>query len=114
MTKLDQGLRLYTLLFSAGLIVIAFSQGFSVTNLTLIALFLPVPGYLLLQIVKRYYLWRSQVESVSLNENSSPSYATQPQFSVKIFITQKQPLFIISLILLITLSLISFIRLLSN
>jgi hypothetical protein len=113
MTKLDQGLRLYTLLFSVGLIASALTQGITLTNLTLIALFLPVPGYLLLQIIKRYYLWRSQTESASLNENSCPSNTALSQFSVKIFITQKQPLFIISLILLITLSLISFIRLIT-
>lgn len=113
MTKLDQGLRLYTLIFSIGLIVSALSQGITLTNLTLIALFLPVPGFLLLQIVKRYYLWKSQVEAQTLSELHVLSTPNLPQFSFKIFLTQKHPFFIISLILLITLSLISLIRLLA-
>ena len=106
MTKLDRLLYWYTLIFSTSLIVSAFAQGFNLTNLTILAFFLPVPAYLLLQALKRYYLLRS----------SPPDHlTTQPPvhlsaFALKPFLTQTNPAFIITLVLLLAAWLIILIQ----
>jgi hypothetical protein len=98
MTKLDAFLFGYTLIFSVALTFGALFRGFSVTNLTVIALFLPVPTYTGLQLVKRYYIWKTsqQLHPLSL---AKPQTKTVTRFSVKAFLTQSNPLFIMSLVL---------------
>ena len=107
MTKLDTLLYWYTLTLSAALIFSAVNSGFTLQNLTTIALFLPVPAFTLLQGLKRYYLWK---QSALAPESLSTKHQSLSTFSLKPFLTQQNPVFIISLVLLVTAWLISFIR----
>lgn len=109
MTTLDTLLYWYTLTFSTALIFSAFSSGFNLSNLTTLAFFLPVPAFLLLQTLKRYYLWRQQLHTTDDSSVSTPSYTFHP----KTFLTQTNPSFIFTLILLITALLISFVKMLA-
>jgi hypothetical protein len=105
MTKLDQLLYWYTLTFSTALILSALGSGFTLENLTTLAFFLPVPAYLLLQSLKRYYLWR-QIQA----DSPAPTIPQTPSFHPKKFITQANPAFIISLVLLVTAWLLSLLK----
>lgn len=107
MTKLDTLLFWYTLTFSTALIVTALGSGLNLSNLTTIAFFLPVPAYLLLQSIKRYYLWRQ----TAIDANP-PVRRASPNFSPKSFLVQTNPAFIITLVLLIAAWFISMITLL--
>ena len=102
MTKLDQFLYWYTLIFSLGLIITALNQGFTLDNLTTIALFLPVPVFLMLQTIKRYYLIHTQQKNPEDQDFLPEAPKPTSEFSLKIFLTQGHPVFIITLILLIT------------
>lgn len=102
MNKLDTLLYWYTLTFSTALILTALGNGFTLTNLTTVAFFLPVPTFLLLQILKRYYLWKQ----VSVVNPHQPTVT----FPLKSFLTQSNPAFIITLMLFLTSLIISLIR----
>jgi hypothetical protein len=113
MTKLDQLLYWYTLTFSTALILSALGSGFTLENLTTLAFFLPVPAYLLLQITKRYYLWRQTTDHPPAGEAGQPlttNHRPPTTFSLKTFITQANPAFIISLVLLVTAWLLSLLK----
>ncbi len=99
MTTIDRLLYWYTLVFSVSLIITALSSGFTVTNLTSVALLLPIPTFLLLQSLKRFYHMRNQQ---ALEDFIQPE-AIQPlsNFSFQSFLGQRRPLFLISIILLI-------------
>lgn len=107
MTKLDTLLFWYTLTFSTALIITALGSGLNLSNLTTIAFFLPVPAYLLLQSIKRYYLWRQ----TAIDANP-PARRAIPSFSPKSFLVQTNPAFIITLVLLVAAWFISMITLL--
>jgi len=105
MTKLDTLLYWYTLTFSVALILTALSSGFNLSNFTTMAFFLPVPAFLLLQAIKRYYLWRELQPEIP-----TPTVRTTSSFLPKKFLTQSNPAFIITLVLLLTAWLISLIK----
>lgn len=105
MTKTDLFLYWYTLIFSVFLIVTALLNGFNLNNLTILALFLPVPAYLLLQTTKRYHLKKHHPSSANQAKSSSKT-----PFHLKKFLTQPHPLFIISFVLLLSALLISLIK----
>lgn len=96
MTQLDIILFWYTLIFALIMTGGALSKGFAVNNLLLIALFLPITCYTALQGIKRYYQWKAfKADQAETN----PSHTKT--FSFKAFLTQKHPLFLITLVLLI-------------
>lgn len=108
MTTLDTILYWYTLMFSISTIASAISGGLNLTHLTSLAVFLPIPAYLFLQTLKRYYLWRQLRPSPP---QSPPT--VNSTFQLKQFITQTNPTYIVTLILLMTAVLISLIKALS-
>jgi hypothetical protein len=106
MTGLDKFLFWYTLIFAIILTGSTVARGFSPTNLILIALFLPLTIFTILQALKRYYLWRSKLPP-------SPAEALAkegPAFSLRVFLTQHNPLFTLTLILFIVAILTTVIR----
>ena len=104
MTTLDTLLYWYTLTFSVALIFSALNNGLNLNNLTSLAFFLPVPAFLLLQTLKRYYLWRQTTQ------DDRSQQLTNLKFSPKSFVTQTNPAFIFTFILLVTALLISLIK----
>ena len=109
MTGLDKFLFWYTLIFAIVLTGSTVTRGLNPTNLILIALFLPLTTYTVLQAIKRYYLWKTKQ---ILTDDSSPSTKHQGlgTFSLKTFLTQKHPLFTLTLILFIVAILTTIIR----
>lgn len=98
MTQLDVLLFWYTLIFALVMTGSALSKGFEANNLLLLALFLPITCYTALQGIKRYYQWRAfQTDKIAQNPDPTPT----PSFSLRAFLTQKHPLFLITLILFI-------------
>jgi hypothetical protein len=108
MTQLDIILFWYTLIFALFMTGSALSKGFAVSNLLLLALFLPITCYTALQGVKRYYQWRAyQADQAHIHPT------TVSLFSLRAFLTQKHPLFVITLILFIVTCLVTILRLTS-
>lgn len=109
MTQLDIILFWYTLIFALIMTGSAISKGFAASNLLTLALFLPITCYTALQGIKRYYQWKAyQADQAENNQTASPS------FSFRTFLTQKHPLFLITLILFIVACLTTMLRQISR
>lgn len=109
MSTLDIFLYWYTLIFSVALIISALSSGLNLGNLTTLAFFLPVPTFLLLQTLKRYYLWKQ-----SLPPSPNPTSPIPNPLPLKSIFTPTHPLHLFTLILFIAAILISLIKAIAN
>ena len=102
MTQLDVLLFWYTLIFALVMTGSALSKGFGTNNLLLLALFLPITCYTALQGIKRFYQWKAfQADKAKQEPNLTHS------FSFRAFLTQKHPLFFVTLILFIVVCLLT-------
>ena len=110
MTGLDKFLFWYTLIFAIVLTGSTALRGLNPANLILIALFLPLTTYTVLQAIKRYYLWRTTVILQLDDESERSRRSSSPTFSFTTFLTQKHPLFMLTFILFMVACLTTIIR----
>lgn len=98
MKLVDKLLLAYSALLAVTLTILSFKGGLTPQNLVMIALFLPVTGYIFYLILKAYRVHQHFKQNVQqLSHNPQP-----PGFSLKAFFTQKDPLFIVTLCLFLS------------
>jgi len=93
MKLIDKILLIYSTFLAIALTVTSVLSGFSLKNLVMIALFLPVTGYFIYQLVKAYKTnqHRRQLKTQSGEANHYQS------FSIKSFLSQNNPSFLVTL-----------------
>jgi hypothetical protein len=93
MKLLDKLLLIYSTVLAITLTVTSLLSGFSLKNLSLMVLFLPVSGYFIYQLFQTHRLrqYRRKTNTPPQIENTDPS------FSLKRFLSQKNPAFLVTL-----------------
>lgn len=99
MKLLDKILLVYSALLAVTLTILSLKGGLTPQNLIMIALFLPVTGYIFYLIFRAYRVHKHFKQNVQkLTHTPQP-----PGFSLKAFFTQKDPFFIVTLCLFLSL-----------
>lgn len=100
MKLVDKILLVYSALLAVALTVMGLRGGLTTQNLIMIALFLPVTGYFIYLLYRAYTLKRHFHQNLEALKHPP----TKPHFSILAFFRQKDPFFLITLCLFISLT----------
>ncbi|OGV97364.1 hypothetical protein A2W24_06565 [Microgenomates group bacterium RBG_16_45_19] len=98
MKAIDKWLFVYSAVITVTLTAVSLTAGFNLKNLLMTALFLPLSGYFAYQLLKAYY--RRRYAPPAATDPLQPNLTT---FSLKRFLTQNHPTFLVTLSLYLAL-----------